>query len=86
MAIEHCQRSGRKEIFFACQALISAVQPCLQHTVCCFVLLQLAGLHTMEKGDAKLCDELTQASTGDMRGLELSRKTRLEFDGVFRIA
>ena len=46
----------------------------------------LAGLHTTEKGDAKLCDELLQASAGDMQGLELSRRTRLEFDGVFRMA
>ena len=46
----------------------------------------LAGLHTMKKGDAKLCDELTQAATGGMQGLELSRRTRLEFDGVFRMA
>ena len=39
----------------------------------------------MEKGDAKLCDELLQASAGPggMQGLELSRRTRLEFDGVF---
>ena len=40
----------------------------------------------MEKGDAKLCDELLQASAGDMQGLELSCRTRLEFDGVFRMA
>ena len=40
----------------------------------------------MEKGDAKLCDEFLQASAGDMQGLELSRRTRLEFDGVFRMA
>ena len=40
----------------------------------------------MEKGDAKLCDELLQASAGGMQGLELSRRTRLEFDGVFRMA
>ena len=44
----------------------------------------------MEKGDAKLCDEFSQASAGDMQGdmqgLELSRRTRLEFDGVFRMA
>ena len=40
----------------------------------------------MEKGDAKLRDELLQASAGDMQGLELSCRTRLEFDGVFRMA
>ena len=42
----------------------------------------------MEKGDAKLRDEFSQASAGDnvMQGLELGRRTRLEFDGVFRMA
>ena len=40
----------------------------------------------MEKGDAKLCDELLQASAGDMQGLELSRRAPLELDGVFRMA
>ena len=49
------------------------------------MVLAVLGLHTMEKGDAKLCDEFLQASTGDMRGLELSRMNRLEFDGVFRM-
>ena len=58
--------------------------PCLPHTLCYFVVL--AGLNTTEKGDAKLCDELLQASAGDMQGLELSCRTRLEFDGVFRMA
>ena len=58
--------------------------PCLPHTLCYVVVL--AGLHTMEKGDAKLCDEFSQASAGGMQGLELSRRTRLEFDGVFRMA
>jgi hypothetical protein len=58
--------------------------PCLPHTLCYFVVF--AGLHAMEKGDAKLCDEFSQASAGDMQGLELSRRTRLEFDGVFRMA
>ena len=36
----------------------------LPRTLCYFVVL--AGLHTTEKGDAKLCDELLQASAGDM--------------------
>ena len=58
--------------------------PCLLYTLCYFVVL--AGLHTMEKGDAKLCDEFSQASAGDMQGLELGRRTRLEFGGVFRMA
>ena len=40
----------------------------------------------MEKGNAKLCDEFSQASAGGMQGLELGRRTRLEFDGVFRMA
>ena len=54
-----------------------------------FVLLcvVLAGLRTMEKSDAKLCDEFLQASAaaGDMQGLELGRRARLEFNGVFRM-
>ena len=30
-------------------------------------IVMLAGLHTMEKGDAKLCDDFSQASAGDMQ-------------------
>ena len=35
----------------------------------CYYCVVIAGLHTMEKGDAKLCDEFSQASAGDMQGL-----------------
>ena len=56
----------------------------LPHTLCYFVVR--AGLHTMEKGDAKLCDEFVKASAGGMQGLELRRRTRLECYGVFRMA
>ena len=47
-------------------------------------------MYTIEKDDAKLCDDFSQASltAGEMQGLEPGRRTRLEFDGVpvFRIA
>ena len=57
---------------------------CCAHTLCYIVVL--ADLHMMEKGNAKLCDESLQASAGGMQVLELGRRTRLELDGVFRMA